>query len=254
MNYLCSMSLYPNPADSAAPPQLDPSRHALFLDFDGTLVEIAPRPDGIFVPPELPAQLDALAQRCGSALAVVSGRSLPELAQFLIGFDGLLVGSHGAEARGMAPPLERAPEGLGRLQADLASYAASRGLLYEHKTHGAALHYRHAPEAAETVEAFARAVLETSPGFALQPAKMAFELRPEGVSKDRALDALWRLPQFAGRLPVFLGDDRTDEPALDWAAQNGGFGIKVGEGESVARYRLPHPAAVRAWLAAAVEG
>ncbi|MCE5973213.1 trehalose-phosphatase [Sinirhodobacter sp. WL0062] len=247
------MSSYPNRSDRTAPPLLDPARHALFLDFDGTLVEIAPRPDAIVVPPDLPATLSAISEACGGALAIVSGRSLPELAQFLAGFDGLLVGSHGAEARGMAPPLERAPEGLGRLQADLASYAASRGLLYEHKTHGAALHYRHAPEAAETVEAFARAVLETLPGFAMQPAKMAIELRPEGVSKDRALDSLWRLPQFAGRLPVYLGDDRTDEPALDWAARMGGFGIKVGEGDSVAHYRLPDPAGVRTWLGAGQE-
>lgn len=248
---------YPNampstyPHEASAPPPLDCARHAVFLDFDGTLVEIAPRPDAILVPTDLPARLAALSDACAGALAVVSGRSLPELAGYLPGFAGLMVGSHGAEARGMAPPLGDSPSGLAMLQNDLAAFAASKGLLYEEKTHGGALHYRQRPEAADEVAAFAADLAAQTPGFAVQPAKMAMELRPAGVSKDRALSALWALPVFAGRIPVFLGDDTTDEPALDWAGTQGGFGIKIGTGDSCAGYRLPGPEAVRDWLAAA---
>jgi trehalose 6-phosphate phosphatase len=237
------------PEATAPPPPLDCARHAVFLDFDGTLVEIAPRPDAIVIPLDLPAQLATLSDACNGALALVSGRSLPELAGYLPGYAGLMVGSHGAEARGMAPPLDQAPNGLARLQADLAAFAATKGLLYEEKTHGGALHYRQRPDAAAEVASFAAALAAQTPGFAVQPAKMAMELRPAGVSKDRALAALWALPVFSGRIPVFLGDDTTDEPALGWAAAQGGFGIKIGDGDSCAAYRLPDPAAVQDWLA-----
>lgn len=232
----------------APPPPLDLDASALFLDFDGTLVEIAPHPDAVIVPGGLAAHLTRLQARMGSALAVVSGRSLPDLERFLQGFDGLLIGSHGAEARGMPAPMRHAPEGVEAVRAQLAEYAAANALVFEPKTHGGALHFRQRPEVGDTVGDFMHQLAEDTPGFAVQPAKMAFELRPAGVSKDRALELLAGLPGFAGRRPVYLGDDATDEPALEWAAARGGHGIKVGEGESAARYRLPDPAAVLAWL------
>ncbi|WP_380711105.1 trehalose-phosphatase [Sinirhodobacter huangdaonensis] len=232
----------------SAPPALAPAHASLFLDFDGTLVGIAPRPDAVVVPPGLAAHLRRLSDAFDGALAIVSGRSLPELARFLDGFEGLLVGSHGAEARGMTPPLAHAPAGIGAVQAALSAFAAREGLLYEPKTLGGAVHFRDRPAAGAAVAAFADALAAASPGFAVQPAKMAFELKPEGASKDRALAALAALPAFAGRAPVFLGDDATDEPALAWAGAQGGFGVKVGPGDSTARYRLPDPGAVLRWL------
>lgn len=232
----------------SAPPALDQSSAALFLDFDGTLVDIAPRPDAVEVAPGLGAALNRLRHSLDGALALVSGRSLAVLEQFLPDFDGLMIGSHGAEARGMAPMIATAPEGLAMLQAMLAQFAQEQGLFYEEKTLGGALHFRARPEAAPTAEAFVTELAMRLPGFTVQPAKMCFELKPEGASKDRALARIVQLPAFAGRLPIYLGDDSTDEPALAWAAAQGGFGVKIGAGPSVARHRLADPVAVRRWL------
>lgn len=234
-------------ATRTAPPALDCNRDALFLDFDGTLVEIAPRPDAILVPPDLGARLNRLGAACNGALAVVSGRDLATLARFLPKFDGVMVGSHGAEARGLSLDLTHADPGA--VQAALGTFAAQQSLLYEEKSHGGALHYRTRPEAAAEIAAFMADLVAKHPAFEVQPAKMAFELRPSGASKDRALAALARLPAFAGRRPVYLGDDTTDEPALAWAGAQGGYGIKVGPGESAARHGLAGPAEVLQWLA-----
>lgn len=237
-----------------APPAIELARDAVFLDFDGCLVEIAPRPDAVVIPPDLPAMLTTLAEALDGALAVVSGRSLRDLEDFLSGYAGPMVGSHGAEARGMDPPLAESPAELTALQAELARFAQKQGLLYEEKSHGGALHFRADPTRQQEVEEFTAGLADRFPAFAIQPAKMAVELRPEGYSKDGALALLSELPDFSGRRPVYAGDDRTDEPALAWAEANEGYGIKIGEGESAARFHLPEPEDLRAWLAAAVRG
>lgn len=228
------------------PPPLDPARDALFLDFDGTLVEIAPRPGAVIVPPGLVPLLLRLSVAGGGAVAIVSGRSLPELARFLEGFDGAMVGSHGAERRGL--PSAPLPEGLADLQAAARLLAEAEGLHLEIKTRGVALHYRQVPERSAQAEGVAQALAAAFPAFAVQPAKMAFELKPRGVSKDAALAALMDQAPFAGRRPVYLGDDATDEPAIRWCADRGGYGIKVGTGDSAARCRLDGPQAVLNWL------
>jgi trehalose 6-phosphate phosphatase len=236
------------------PPALNIAQDALFLDFDGCLVEIAPTPDAVSVPDGLPRVLQDLAARLNGALAIVSGRSLHELETFLQGFDGPMVGSHGAEARGMLAPMAHQPEGLDDLQRDMSDFAASLGLLYEHKSHGGAVHFRANPHRQRDVEIFAQELADRYSDFSVQPAKMAVELRPAGFSKDGALALLSDLPAFGARRPVYAGDDTTDEPALAWAEDHGGFGIKIGAGASVARFRLPEPQNLRAWLMAALEG
>ena len=235
------------------PPALAPSGDALFLDFDGCLVDIAPRPDAVIVPEGLAGLLAALSGRMEGALAVVSGRSLPEIERFLAGFSGPVVGSHGAEARGLAPPLDAPLAGLAELQREMAVFATATGALYEPKTHGGGLHYRHDASLRGAIETFATDLARRFPGFEIHPAKMAMELRPEGFSKDGALATLHGLEQFAHRRPVFFGDDTTDEPALAWAGAHGGYGVKVGEGITAARHRLPDPASVRRWLRAGLE-
>ena len=236
-----------------APPALDPKKDALFLDFDGCLVEIAPTPDAVQVPADLPQVLTDLSERLGGALAIVSGRSLRELTQFLAGYDGPMVGSHGAEARGMTAPMEQMPDGLDALQGELAQFASDQGLLYEDKSHGGAVHFRAHPEQQAQAESFVQDLARRYPGFAVQPAKMAYELRPDGYSKDGALALLSALPAFRDRAPVYAGDDTTDEPALAWAEAHGGYGIKIGAGESAARFRLDAPQQMRDWLASARE-
>lgn len=239
---------------NTAPPALVPARDAIFLDFDGTLVGLAPRPDAVVVPGDLAQVLMALHARCGGALALVSGRAMGELAAFLPGFTGPLIGSHGAESRGLDLP-GHGDNGLdlAALHARFAAFAEAQGLLAEPKPHGAAIHFRSRPEAEALARAFAEEAAALHPGLTLQPAKMAFELRPEGATKDAALRRVAEAAPFAGRRPVYLGDDTTDEPALVWAQERGGMGVKIGEGPSAARHRLDGPEAVRAWLAAALE-
>lgn len=225
---------------------------AVFLDFDGTLVEIAPRPDAVVVPPDLPDLLHRLHDCASGAVAVVSGRSVTELEQFLHGFPGILVGSHGSERRGAAPLPP--PEGLEVLHGEIEHLAAIEGLLPELKPRGAALHFRENPARATAAQAVALALADAFPAFTVQPAKMAFELKPKDASKDRALAELMKEPPFAKRRPVYAGDDSTDESALRWVHDAGGLSVKVGEGESVARHRLESPADVLRWLASAIEG
>ena len=238
-------------AGDVPPPALDPAQDALFLDFDGTLVEIAPRPDAIVVPEELPGLLARLCEAAEGAVAILSGRMLADLERFLDGFPGVLIGSHGAERRGApAPP---PPEGLWELQAEVRRIAEEEGLLAEIKTRGAALHFRQVPELEATARGLAEALAAAFPAFAVQPAKMAFELKPKGAAKDRAMVEVMREPPFAGRRPVYLGDDATDEPALSWVVARGGVAVKVGEGDSAAPHRLEDPGEVLAWLMRALE-
>ena len=165
-----------------------------------------------------------------------------------------MVGSHGAEARGMTAPMAQQPAGLSEVQEEMADFAARLGLLYEHKSHGGAVHFRANPQWQTQVEGFAHALADRYSDFSVQPAKMAVELRPAGFSKDGALALLSDLPAFGARQPVYAGDDATDEPALAWAERHGGFGVKIGAGDSVARFRLDQPSQLRAWLSAALEG
>ncbi len=228
------------------PPVLQPEGDALFLDFDGTLVDLAPRPDAIVVPAAVSALLVRLHDRLGGAVAIVTGRSLADLSRWLPGFPGAVAASHGAEMKGGAAAA--LPEGLAALHAAAEAAARQEGLLFERKTMGAALHFRESPARAAAAEAAARSLAAAFPAFALQPARMAWELKPRGATKDAALARLCAAPPFAGRRPAFAGDDATDEPALAWVGARGGIAVRVGGGASCARYRLPGPDAVLDWL------
>ncbi|WP_164738125.1 trehalose-phosphatase [Frigidibacter oleivorans] len=235
------------------PPGLDPRGDAIFLDFDGTLVEIAPTPDAVEIPQGMADLLNRLHDASEGALALVSGRAIADLAGFLPGYRGPIIGSHGAEARGL-PTLaaaDGAAQDLAPLHARFADFAAPRGLLAEPKPHGAAIHFRGNPEAEDEARAFVEEVLADWPDLKIQPAKMAFELKPKSASKDIALRRIADEPPFAGRRPVYAGDDATDEPAIGWAQQAGGLGVKIGDGASQARHRLAGPAEVLVWLRAA---
>jgi len=228
------------------PPALRPG-DAAFLDFDGTLVAIAPRPDAIAVPPALVPALHALHRRLDGAVAVVSGRSLGDLEAWLAGFPGALAGSHGGELRGAGG---QGPDGavIAALHDAARRAAAAAGLVLEVKAQGAAFHFRDRPERAAAAAAQAEALAAAFPGFAVQPAKMACEVKPAGARKDLAVARLLGAPPFAGRRPVYAGDDATDEPAMAWVDANGGVAVKVGPGPSAAPFRLDGPAAVLAWL------
>jgi trehalose 6-phosphate phosphatase len=244
-------------SDSLPPPLSGLAPVALFLDFDGTLVELAEAPGAIAVPSGLAPLLDRLADRLDGRLAIVSGRAVDDLRRHLGGSAAVLSGSHGAElhyADGRSIPVS-APPGLAAARESIRRFAAGGdGLLVEDKPAGIALHYRLAPERAEEADAFLEALAERS-GLALQRGKMVAELRPPGTDKGGALRRLMAEPPFAGARPVFVGDDLTDEHAFEAAAALGGEGVLVGPPrQTAARWRLDDVAAVTAWLEAAAHG
>ncbi|MBW7057043.1 trehalose-phosphatase [Paracoccus bogoriensis] len=233
------------------PPPL-PASAALFLDFDGCLVDIAPRPDAVQVTPALTHRLTRLMQRQGGAVALISGRDVADLRRHLPDFPGIVAGSHGAEfspGPGRIQAARHPDLDIARLHQEARALARPHpAVLVEEKPHGVALHYRADPALRAFVEDVSQRLAEAHPGLALQPAKMAVELRPAGIGKGDALARLMKMPAFAGRIPVYAGDDTTDEPAMAKAQELGGFAVKIGSGASVARYTLPDPEALAAWL------
>lgn len=243
--------------ESPPPPLFRLGNEALFLDFDGTLVELADTPDAIALPLGLKPLLDRLAERLEGRLAIVSGRAIDDLQRHLGPSAAVLSGSHGAEllyADGRRIPVS-APPGLAGAREAVRRFAAgSAGLLVEDKPAGIALHYRLAPEQEGAVGDFVEALAGRS-GLAIQRGKMVAELRPHGADKGAALRRLMAEPPFAGARPVFVGDDLTDEHAFEAAAALGGEGVLVGPPRATAaRWRLDGVAAVTAWLEAAANG
>src|SRR3954469_25532436 len=234
-----------------APPPSLAADAALFLDFDGTLVELAEAPDLIAVPATLPDLLLRLSDRLGGRLAILSGRALADLERHLGCTGFALSGSHGLELRLPDGHILSHPPALDLAEARtaVARFAAERpGLLVEDKPAGIAVHFRRAPEHEQAV-AFFLSALAARTGLALQNGKMVIELRPHGADKGDALRRLMAEPPFAGARPLFVGDDLTDEHAFAAAAALGGAGILVGAPRATAaRWRLPDVAAVARWL------
>ena len=227
---------------------------ALFLDFDGTLVELADAPGAIRVSPDLRPLLKRLRRRLEGRLAIISGRSLADLERHVACGGIAFSGSHGLELRlpdGTALPLS-IPAGLEAMRAAVIAFAEGKeGLLVEEKPVGIALHYRLAPAEAQRAETF-MAELARAHGMTLQRGQMVVELRPEGATKGDALRAFMTEPDFAGARPVFVGDDLTDEHGFEAAAGLGGAGILVGpDRPTAARFRLATVAAVSDWLSEA---
>lgn len=228
---------------------------ALFLDFDGTLVELADAPDRISVPEALGPMLERLKRKLGGRLAIVSGRSLADLEGHLPLHGIAFSGSHGLELRladGTRLPLS-IPLGLDDACEAVETFAeqAQNGFLVERKPAGVALHYRQAPEHAGRADAFMEQLARKT-GFALQRGAMVAELRAHGATKGDALKAFMTEPGFAAARPVFVGDDLTDEHGFAEAGALGGAGVLVGPPrDTAAHYRLDSVKAVADWLRAA---
>ncbi len=231
-------------------PPFPTTEDALFLDFDGTLVELAERPSLVKIAPELPALLAAASAAVGEALAIISGRRLASIDALLTPMRFSGAGLHGAELR--TDPREAAPPQASTLDGAAQWLAAhledEPGLWLEDKGAALALHYRGVPGRASQAEHLLREAVRDL-DLEIISGKDVFEARPRGVNKGEALRALMRRPPFAGRRPVYVGDDSTDEDGIAAAQALGGLGIKVGNGASQAAGHLENPAAVRAWLA-----
>lgn len=241
------------------PPPIDDSC-ALFLDVDGTLLHFAPAPDEVAVPDHLREALAALLRRLDGAVALVSGRSLATLDALLAQPRMPAAGLHGLERRhgrrGHRAP--RPPSALALVRAEAEQVAARHpGAVVEDKGSALALHWRAAPNASVELQAFAAAMLPRLPGYRLQPGNDVVELRPAEhkggrADKGAAIQAFMDEAPFAGRRPVFAGDDITDEAGF--AAVNARDGVSVLVGpprESAAHFGLAGPKEVHAWLGAA---
>lgn len=223
---------------------------ALFLDFDGTLVDIAEQPGLVQVPRDLPKLLADLHAALGGALAVVSGRKLLDLDHFLAPQLLPVSAEHGAQFRlGNGSLSQAASPDLHEVsRVALALAAQHTGLKVELKNTAISLHYRQAPHLESLcLEAMAEAV-KRSPGLELMQGKCVFDIKAAGVSKGSAIAALMGLAPFAGRLPLFAGDDTTDEAGFAAVQGLGGEGIKVGVGHSLAEHRCASPSALLQWL------
>jgi trehalose 6-phosphate phosphatase len=227
------------------------SSDALYLDFDGTLAEIGPDPDAIRLPSETQIALETLARWLDGALAIISGRDLRDLAARTPA-GAWRLGGHGLEVLPpYAAPPPSPPKPPEAMLAPLRQVARRPGVRLELKGPVAALHYRAAPEEGPACLAAAQAAAGTLPDHVVQAGKMVVEVKPASAHKGLALRRLAGLPPFNGRRPLMLGDDATDEDAMQAAVQLGGVAVKVGPGETAASVRAPDPAAVRAWLARA---
>ena len=230
----------------AVPDLPPPDRAAYLLDFDGTLVDIAPAPDQVVVDPALPASLRALRSRAGGAVAIVTGRPIAQVDALLGDAVTAIAGEHGTALRhqpGGPITIAKLPHVPLTWKA-AASQAVSRhaGTLLEDKRHGFVLHYRTSPEAGPALLADLQSLLAEQSGFEIMAAKMAWEVRPAGVSKATAVQAIMRQPPFAGRIPIFVGDDVTDEEGMREARALGGVGLRVPDD-------FLTPAEVRRWIA-----
>jgi trehalose 6-phosphate phosphatase len=226
---------------------------ALFLDVDGCLVEFTDDPADAGVPPGVVQRLLTLSGLLDGALALVSGRRIDTLDRMFAPALFPAAGLHGLERRldddiVVLPVPEN--DAIGAVHADaLQALAPFPGALVEDKGLALALHWRAAPEAAASAQAFAEGALARLPGYRLQPGDHVIELRPDVADKGTAIEALLEHAPFRGRLPVFAGDDLTDEHGFEVVNARGGISILVGGREgSAARHGLADPAAVRHWL------
>jgi len=236
----------------ATPPVEDLATLSLFLDLDGTMLELIDRPDQVIADAALQALLMRLAERLDGRLAIVSGRSIAQIDVILgpVAQRLALSGSHGSEHRWRgvtAHPVR--PAVLDTAHDRFRDFAdAHPGVLVENKSFGVALHYRMAPTVSTEAQALAAALAEQH-DLHFQPGKMMAELRLPGGDKGKAIHMLMTRAPMAGTKPWFVGDDATDEPGFVAARALGGAGVLVGTRRpTAALYALPDPAAVRVWL------
>jgi trehalose 6-phosphate phosphatase len=232
--------------------KLDLSTTALLFDVDGTLIDIGPAPYDVFVPETLPATLRRLYERTGGAVALVSGRPVHDLDQLFAPLVLPAIGGHGAEVRqrmGETPArAEDLPDDLRRHLAKAAPPGS--GVVIEDKGYSVTLHYRMAPKEAERLRKYIASGRAAFPKDTteLLVGKAMFEVRRPGTSKGQAVRNLMSQPPFAGRVPVFVGDDVTDESVFDILPSIGGKGFGVGRHFPGARGIFRSPADVRAAL------
>lgn len=236
----------------------DPQDWALFLDIDGTLLDLAETPDAVVVPPSLPANLDALSRKVGGALALVTGRGLDYVDRLFSPFFFPIAGLHGAERRDSDGLVHKAAETaeFKQLKADLVADTDNwPGVVIEDKGAAVAAHYRLAPDRKLQLELLIeRALIRAGPNWTIQHGKMVIEIRPARADKGDAVAAFLAQPAFAGRRAIAIGDDVTDEAMFETVNRLGGYSIRIGPPSpaSEALGSVPSAEALRGIIAALV--
>ena len=228
---------------------------ALFLDVDGTLVEIESVPEEVRIAPHVITLLGDLNTALGGALALVSGRAVDDLDRMFAPLQLPTAGNHGLVRRGAAgtmttPDID--PSALDEVRAAFARFAqAAPGVLVEDKTLSIALHFRLAPERAGEAKRLAAGLAEgLGPPFRVQHGKMTVEIRPNGADKGSVVESFMAEPPFRGRLPVFVGDDVTDEDGFDVVNRLGGHSVRIGAAShTAARWQCTNVDSLLEWLA-----
>jgi trehalose 6-phosphate phosphatase len=233
---------------------------ALFLDFDGTLVDIVDHPDAVAVEPDLPEALRAVSQRLGGALAIVSGRPVAFLDRHLGegAFDA--AGLHGLERRLRGAFVGCRPEDHPRLRGGIVDlkvrFLADPRVVIEDKGCSVAVHWRMAPDRTDEAREAAETLADhLGPDYRIQKGKAVAEILPAAAGKGRVIASFLDESPYRGRRPIFVGDDLTDEHGFETVNARGGISVRIGMGPTLASVRLPSPAALReclrAWAAGA---
>jgi trehalose 6-phosphate phosphatase len=233
-------------------------RWAWFLDIDGTLLDIAAIPSAVKTGPSDTRLVTGLYSATGGAVALISGRAIHGIDKLFYPLRLPAAGQHGIERRDAKGRIHHHPfpeSAMRRAAAEIHAFAGRHeGLIFEDKGASLALHYRLAPSLASAAHAVVhKAAQHLGEGVEVQGGKMVVELKPSGRDKGIAIEEFMREAPFKGRVPVFLGDDLTDEDGFHVVNRLGGHSIKIGAGVTSARWRLRDAAAVRAWLARALE-
>jgi trehalose 6-phosphate phosphatase len=232
----------------------DLNKVAVLLDVDGTLLDLAPTPREVFVPHALRDTLARLQDRTGGAIAFVSGRPVSELDLIFSPLQLPAIGGHGAELRvvaGTAPEAPRLPPLDPAVKRQFAAIAeAGPGIVLEDKGYSLALHYRLAPDKERVVREGAARVCAglNSTGIELLPGKLVVEIKQTGFTKATAVRELMTYPPFAGRRPIFIGDDITDLGVFDILPEFDGISISVGRKVPGVENCFEQPSDVRRWL------
>ena len=242
------------------PPPAPQKNWAYFLDFDGTLVDIADRPEGVRVKQELVSLLSGMDQVTGDAVVLVSGRPISDLDSHLKPLKLRASGLHGLEYRldpnGPVVSCGPSPTALDAARSALAAFARRHeGVQIEDKGNSIAVHFRRAPEYEDQARlATDDALRALGPEFVRLSGKMVFELKPRNAHKGQAVDKFMSFPTFSERLPVFVGDDVTDEDGFSACNERGGITVRVGNADmpTHAAFRLRDVEAVEDWLGSLV--
>ena len=230
---------------------------AYFFDIDGTLVDLNDNPGGVRLEQDLRTLIEALHRLTGGAVALISGRHLPDIDALMEGVRLPAAGQHGTERRDAAGRITHHAVRTAQLDwahDQIAAAAAKHpGLELQHKGLSLALHYRRAPQLAGYAHRLVRSLLpRLGKEYCLQRGKRIVEVKPAGKDKGAAVLEFMAEDPFRGRTAVFLGDDLTDEYGFATVNRLKGYSIKVGPGPTAARFRFRNVAAVRAWLQQAV--